>query len=584
MKVLANTSKQFKLPKKPVGKAEFAKLAKEATEQVQQHRAAAQVAAESLAAGRSAFTEADGTREDRLARTRDSALEFGRVYLPHFFEQESAPFHHALDKLLSGNYTEEDLIEWAEEFGIEAHTGDVDLNLLAICIFRGGGKSVLAIICDVLRRLCHGLDPYIIIGSDTLDQAASQLEDIKDELASNEKIKADFGNLKPDKGLWRAAELIHRDDGRVVWREGRIITTNKIRVDAIGAGGKMRGRRHGQKRPSYIILDDLDNDENVKTKEQRDKKWDWVTSAVEPARDPHVGRIVVIGTIIHFDCVIARGVRVTDEENVRLFTSIKFAAMRRNKKGEWVSNWESRFSVKKLLKKRVLLGVRKFGAEYMNDPRDPETQLFVPDDYYYYSWLELEKRNLRRIMYVDPSKGKKGKGRKKSDFSGFADVLVDSANRVTYVRDAFRKRLSPSAAKTAVVEWFIEGSQGPWQVEFWVEENSFGDILGENFQDELRRKGVDIVVNTLLHSKEKEARLEHHSIRLDSKGVRFPQKWEKEDRRPEWFSEYEDYPGAFDDTIDAIESADDIAMNHIIGEIGFKSSGIKKNSAKLRGF
>ena len=583
---MANTSNKFNLPQKPVGKAEFAKLAQEATERVQQHRAAAQVAAESLAAGRSAFTEADGTLEERHARTRESALEFGRVYLPHFFEQESAPFHHALDKLLTGNYTEADLIEWAEEFGIEAHTGDIDLNLLAICIFRGGGKSVLAILCDVLRRLCHGLDPYIIIGSDTLDQAASQLEDIKDELASNEKIKADFGSLKPDKGLWRSAELIHRDDGRVVWREGRIITTNKIRVDAIGAGGKMRGRRHGQKRPTYIILDDLDNDENVVTKEQREKKWNWVTSAVEPARDPHVGRIVVIGTIIHFDCVIARAVRVTDADNVRLFTSIKFAAMRFDEETEeWVSNWEARFSTRVLLKKKALLGTRKFGAEYMNDPRDPESQIFIPDDFYYYSLLELEQRNLRRIMYVDPSKGKKGKGRKKSDFSGFADVLVDSANRVTYVRDAFRKRLSPAAAKTEVVEWFIEGSRGPWQVEFWVEENSFGDILGDNFQDELRRKGVDIVVNTFLHSVEKEARLEKHSIRIDSKGVRFPQRWEKEDRRPEWFGEYEDFPaGAFDDTIDALETADDIGMNHIAGDMSYKSSGKKLGSAKMRGY
>ncbi len=582
---MANTSNKFNLPKKPVGKAEFAKLAQAATELVQQHRAAAQVAAESLAEGRSAFTASNGTREERMARTRDSAIEFGRTYLPHYFEQPSAPFHEALDKLLSGNYTDADLIEWADEFGIEAHTGDVDLNLLAICIFRGGGKSVLAILCDVLRRLCHGLDPYIIIGSDTLDQAASQLEDIKDELDANEKIKADFGNLKPDKGLWRQAELIQRADGRVVWREGRIITTNRIRVDAIGAGGKMRGRRHGQKRPTYIILDDLDNDENVVTKEQREKKWNWVTSAVEPARDPHVGRIVVIGTIIHFDCVIARAVRVTDEDNVRLFTSIKFAAMRRDEDGDWVSNWESRFSTKVLLKKKGLLGARKFGAEYMNDPRDPETQIFKPDDFVYYSPQELESRRLIRILYVDPSKGKKGKGRKKSDFSGFADVLVDPLERISRVKNAFRKRLSPNAAKVEVVSWVKRALEEPYQLELWIEENSFGDILGENFQDELRRQGIDIVVHTLLHTTEKEARLERHSIRTETGGVRFPDKWENESRRPEWFSEYEDFPaGAWDDTIDAIESADYIGMNCIAGEISFKSTGKKLGSARISGY
>jgi predicted phage terminase large subunit-like protein len=266
---------------------------------------------------------------------------------------------------------------------------------------------------------------------------------------------------------------------------------------------------------------------------------------------------------------------------LRLFTSIRFAAMRKDEEGEWQSNWAARFTVESLLKKRSLLGPTKFGAEYMNDPRDPDTQIFKPDSFVYYSPLELETRRFVRILYVDPSKGKKGKGRKKSDFSGFADVLVDTVERVTRVLNAFRKRLSPNAAKTEVVNWFIEATHSKYDCEFWIEENSFGDILGENFQDELRRRGVDIKVNTLLHTTEKEARLERHSIRIETGGVRFPDKWEKDDRRPEWFSEYEDFPGAFDDTIDALESADYIGMNLIAGKIEYKSSGQRTGSSRM---
>lgn len=564
------SGKKIKIPKKAVTREKFRELARAATEAVQQHRAAAQVAAETLTQGRAAFTEKDGTREERLLQTRDSALEFGRVYLPHYFEQPSAPFHEALDKLLSGNYTEADLTRWVDEYGIEVHSGDPALQLLAIMIFRGGGKSVLAILCDCLRRICHGLDPYIIIGSDTYDQASAQLEDLKDEIESNEKIAADFGRLKPQRGgMWREAELIQRPDGRVLWREGRIVTTNQIRVDAVGSGGKMRGRRFGQKRPTYIILDDIDNDENVITKEQRDKKWNWVISAVEPARDPLVGRIVVIGTNIHFDCVIARAVRKTSEEGTRLFTSIKFAVMRREavenagedeETARWVSNWPTRFPVATLLKKRSLLGPSKFGAEMMNDPRDPETQIYDPNKFPYYPAAELKDKHFKRILYVDPSKGKKGKGRKKSDFSGFAEGYADRANRITFLRDAFRKRLSPVAAKAEVTEWYIRALVDDSDAELWIEENSFGDILGQNFQDELRAKGVDKQVHTFLHSTEKEARLERLSIRIETGGVRFPQKWEQEDRRPDWFSEFEDFPaGSYDDTIDAIETLDAIA-------------------------
>ena len=558
-------------------------MARDFTEAVQQERAAAQVAAETLTAGRAAFSDVDGTREERLERTRWDALEFGRTYLPHYFENEPADFHAILSQVISGNFSDEDAEQW-REFGVEVFRGNPELRMTAIQVSRGFAKSTIVNLCDTLRRLCHGLDPYLIIAGDTFGQAGSQLEDLKDELAANEKIRTDFGNLKPDKGLWRAVELLQRDDGRVVWREGQIITTNRVRVDAIGRGGKMRGRRFGAQRPTCLKADDLDNDENVVTKEQRDKAWNWVISAVVPAMDPKRGEIQIIGTTVHFDCVVARAERRTDEDGRRLFTSIKFPAMRRGPDGEWVSNWPSRFPIKKLLAIRTLLGPSKFGAEYMNDPRDPETQLFNPDKFTYYAPLELAGKELRRILYVDPSKGKKGKGRKKSDFCGFADLLADPANRIGFLHNAYRKRLKPAAARAEVIAWFEEARRGPYPVELWIEENAFGDIMAEGWQDELRRRGIDVPISTLLHTEEKPARLERHSMRIESSGIRFPEKWENEERRPEWFSEYADYPGAYDDTIDAIESADHIGMELSSGKPDFVSSGNKQSFALAKAF
>lgn len=555
---------KIKKRKQLITREQFREMAAAATEAIQQKRATAQIASEEIAAGRAAFTEADGTREERIARTMYSALEFGRVYLSHYFEQPSAEFHAALDKLITGDYTPEDLQRWVEEFGIEVHEGDPELRLLAVMIPRGFGKSVIVNLCDNLRRICHGLDPYIILGSDTYEQASSQLEDIKDELENNEKIKADFGNLKPERGgTWREAELIQRKDGRVTWREGRIITTNRVRLDAVGRGGKMRGRRFGRQRPTVFNGDDLDNDENVVTKEQRDKSWNWLMSAVMPALDPKRGVLRVIGTNINFDCSIARAQRKTDASGKRLFTSIKFAAMRRNEAGEWESTWPTRFTIERLLALRELLGPIKFGAEYMNDPRDPETQLFDLEKLFFYSPVELEGKTLKHICYVDPSKGKKGRGRKKSDFSGFAEILFWQEGRISYVVDAFRKRLNPTAARSNILEWFPPIVKSDSLAELTVEENSFGDILGADFQDDLRAAGVDKVVHTLLHTEEKPARIERLSIRVANGGIRFPQKWQDESRRPDWFAEMEDYPGPYDDTIDALESADSIGSKAV---------------------
>jgi predicted phage terminase large subunit-like protein len=206
----------------------------------------------------------------------------------------------------------------------------------------------------------------------------------------------------------------------------------------------------------------------------------------------------------------------------------------------------------------------------MNDPRYPETQLFVIDRFTFYSANELEGKTLRRVLYVDPSKGKKGKGRKKSDFSGVADVKIDSAERVTYLLDAYRKRLSPTAAENEIVTLYKRILQQDPAAELWIEENSFGDILGVQFQEKLRKEGIDKVVHTLLHTEEKSARLDRLSVRIENKGTRFPAKWQQEDRRPEWFSEFEDYPGPYDDTIDAIESADSIGSRSVAAASGGK--------------
>jgi predicted phage terminase large subunit-like protein len=238
--------------------------------------------------------------------------------------------------------------------------------------------------------------------------------------------------------------------------------------------------------------------------------------------------------------------------------------LRRNAAGKLESVWPARFPTEALLKKRTLLGPSKFGAEYMNDPRDPETQIFNPNNFTYYQPVELLGKELKKFLFVDPSKGRKGKGRKNSDFSGFAEGYADQAGRVLYITNAFRKRLAPAAAKAEVTEWYLKALANDPDAELWVEANSFGSILGEQWQDELRKKGADREVKTLNHSTEKEARLERLSIRVESAGVRFPAKWEPEDRRPEWFVEFEDFPAAAnDDTIDAIESLDSVAFTSV---------------------
>lgn len=97
----------------------------------------------------------------------------------------------------------------------------------------------------------------------------------------------DFGSLKGDKA----------------WRTGVILTKTDIKAEAIGSGKKVRGRRHRNWRPDLIVLDDIENDENVNTPEQRRKLKNWFDKAVSKAGDTYTD-IMYIGTILHYDSLL----------------------------------------------------------------------------------------------------------------------------------------------------------------------------------------------------------------------------------------------------------------------------------------
>ena len=69
------------------------------------------------------------------------------------------------------------------------------------------------------------------------------------------------------------------------------MTSTNIKVEAIGSGKKIRGRKHRNWRPDLLILDDIENDENVRTPEQRAKLDSWFKKAVSKAGDDYTDTV-----------------------------------------------------------------------------------------------------------------------------------------------------------------------------------------------------------------------------------------------------------------------------------------------------
>lgn len=366
---------------------------------------------------------------------------FGRAYLAHYFVRPSPKFHGELDRI------------WREGV-LKGMNPEVDAKRIsradgcrrAIEAPRGHAKSTTFTFKDDLHAAVYGYKHYIIILSDSSEQAEGFLVDIKTELEENAALKEDFGEL----------------EGKV-WKSSVILLANGVKIEAIGSGKKIRGRRHKQWRPDLIVCDDLENDENVNTPEQRKKLRDWFYKAVSKAGDTYTD-IVYIGTLLHFDALLANVAKNPSYKSVRyqgvisfatngelwdawesIFTDLSndnrqedalefFQANREAMLEGTAVLWEEKLSYYDLMVIRISEGEASFNSEIQNDPIDPENCTFQEE--WFDFWDDEGKAQPDfsdpKFLFIganDPSLGKN----KKSDTSSIIALAKDTQTGYLYV-------------------------------------------------------------------------------------------------------------------------------------------------------
>ncbi len=383
---------------------------------------------------------------------------FGRAYLPHYFVRPSPAFHEELDAVWSRGV-------------LKGRNPSVDAKVIsgedgsrnAVAAPRGHAKSTNFTFKDDLHAVLYGYKHYILILSDSSEQAEGFLEDIKTEIEDNANIVMDFGELKGDK----------------VWRTGVILTKNDIKVEAIGSGKKVRGRRHRNWRPDLIVLDDIENDENVNTPEQRRKLKSWFDKVVSKAGDTYTD-IMYIGTILHYDSLLSKVLKNPEYEVKKYQAVISFAenqklwdewegiytnlfnechkedalAFYEEHEPEMLAGvkvlWEEKLSYYKLMVMRVSEGVASFNSELQNDPVDPDNASFNPEWFDYYEPELMDWKDPRYVFVGsnDPSLGKN----RKSDTSSIINLALDTKTGYMYVADASVEKRKPDVIIDDVIE------------------------------------------------------------------------------------------------------------------------------------
>lgn len=218
---------------------------------------------------------------------RKSLEFFFPIYLHEYIKYETPPFHNEIFRILQNE----------------------KIKLAVIAAFRGSAKSTVVTTAYVLWSILGVQQKkFIIVCSQTEAKARQHLNNIKYQLLNNELLKKDLGPFEEERNnLGNATALI--------------IKRMNVKIMICSIEQSIRGMRHNEYRPDLIILDDIEDMNSVKTKEGRNKTFEWLTGDIIPAGTRKT-RIIAIGNLLHEDCVLKRLEKKIEKGEVKLMNGI----------------------------------------------------------------------------------------------------------------------------------------------------------------------------------------------------------------------------------------------------------------------
>lgn len=396
-------------------------------------------------------------KQQALEAMAEDILYFGRTIVPEMFEVASPDFHFELCDLIQ----------------------DPDKNRLNIIAPRDHAKSSIMVCLGVLWHIFledfyHGRErkpKFVVIVSETHDEAKRRLRMIKDVLNYSEPFRAFFGN-------WGQV-------GAELWNLDQIRLKDGSTVIAKGTGQQVRGLKEGHVRPSCVVLDDPESENNTKTPEAMEGNLEYLLNSLEPSVAVPHGQCWVIGTPQKDGCM------VLTLKDMKGWATRHYKALNQKDEGDEVLKhlgdeerwedaleerlyalWPERYPVERLLEMREQMAsinrVHYWYKERQCEIIAAETALFKEHYLRYYDghveikngrhFLHLEaikdakKNDLEKIhgekiipvtvfMGIDPQTSRDAN----ADYFVILAVAVDAEKNI-YVLPFYRGRPGPSGA------------------------------------------------------------------------------------------------------------------------------------------
>ena len=389
---------------------------------------------------------------------------------------------------------------------------------------RGHAKSTCVTHAYVLSRVLFGESRYVLLVSDTEEQACEFLGDIKFELENNDELREAFGVKRFLKDAV-ADVVVEMEWGR-------------FRILAKGSEQKIRGRKWEGRRPDLIVGDDLENDEIVMNRDRREKFLNWFMKALIPAGSGNC-LVRIVGTVLHFDSLLEG---LLGDKN---WVGKKFRAHADYDDFSELL-WPDKFSEAELRSIRGRFESRGipegYSQEYLNYPLVESISYFRKSDFI---GMNEEDRRKKKVFYAlaDFAISKS----ERADSSAFGVIGVDE-DGVIHVLDAYKARMD----SWEITEKLFE-IQSLWKPEmFGIEEEKIKKALGPFLNREMLRRGIFLHFPDppLIPTKDKTQRARAIQARMRAGGVRF-------DMDADWFPVMQEemlrFPrGGHDDYVDML--------------------------------
>jgi phage terminase large subunit-like protein len=420
--------------------------------------------------GLSSHIPIQGPKHEKiLQRFRDDMLLFGKVCLPHMFSVKSAVFHRELVDNFSDNTIRK-------------------LNVVAP---RGHSKSSLAACLWPLYHIMFQGDrpKFIVLVSKTEGHAIRLLQTLKDALDYGVELRSAVGYWGQHSAkVWKSTEIVLKDGTMILCR---------------GTGQMVVGLKHGDQRPTLVILDDPEDMNNTKTAEAMEWNLRWLLQSLVPALDPQIGRICIIGTPQHQRCMV---------ETMKVTTgwkTLKYKAEQDDGTALW-PEWQP---IERLLEEKESLSsigrVSSYYREYQCEIIGDEDQLFKEAYLRYYAgtlrtdsdgeaelhltMLDGSANIAQKIlpvnvfMGVDPASSTA----QTADYSTIVPLAIDvSGNR--YLLPYFNQRVTPMVLADNIMAY---AKKYPYLKRCRIESVGYQEMLRDYIRSQVYIPGLEIKEN-----------------------------------------------------------------------------------------